>query len=114
VRKLKRRHGKYKGKLPVKCFNCGRVQNFVAKCPYEKREDNDDEDNNDKEEYTNKIKPYRHKRGKYTKKKSFYSRHASNSFEESDGYVFDIEKEEFLFIVMDTKSIYKENEDNQK
>jgi hypothetical protein len=34
--------------------------------------------------------------------------------EESDGYVYDIDKEEFLFIAMDTKSIDKENEDNQK
>jgi hypothetical protein len=89
---LKRGSSKYKGKLPFKCFNCGRVGNFVAKCLYEKREDNDDEDSNDKEEHKNEIKPYRHKRGKYTKKKSFYSRENNSSFEESDGYVSDIEK----------------------
>jgi len=47
-------------------FNCSRVGNFVAKCPYAKREDNDDEDNNYKEEHNNKNKPYRHKRVKYT------------------------------------------------
>jgi hypothetical protein len=47
VRKLKRGSGKYKGKLPFKFFNCGRVGNFVAKCPYEKREQIDDKYSND-------------------------------------------------------------------
>jgi hypothetical protein len=42
VRKLKRRPRKYKGKIPFKCFNCGRMRHFVAKCPYEKREYIDD------------------------------------------------------------------------
>jgi hypothetical protein len=42
VRKLKRGFDKYKGKLPFKCFNFGRVGHFVSKCPYEKREDNND------------------------------------------------------------------------
>jgi hypothetical protein len=38
----------------------------------------------------------------------------NNSFEESDGYVYDINKEQFLFMAMDTKSTNTENEDNQK
>jgi hypothetical protein len=44
VRNKKRRYGKYKGKLPFKCFNCSRVGHFVTKCPNAKREDNDDEE----------------------------------------------------------------------
>jgi hypothetical protein len=44
VRNLKGGPGKYKGKLPFKCFNCGRIGHFVAKCPYEEREDSDDEE----------------------------------------------------------------------
>ena len=26
--------GKFKGKLPLICFDCGEVGNFVAKCPH--------------------------------------------------------------------------------
>ncbi|KAJ8622113.1 hypothetical protein MRB53_030642 [Persea americana] len=32
VRKLKKGQGKYKGKLSFKCFNCGDVGHFAAKC----------------------------------------------------------------------------------
>lgn len=32
VHKLKRGKGKYKGKLPFKCFNSGDVGHFAAKC----------------------------------------------------------------------------------
>ena len=27
-------HGKYKGKLPFKCFECGKIRNFDYKFPY--------------------------------------------------------------------------------
>ena len=36
MRKIKRGSGKYKGKLPFKCFNCGRVGHFSTKFPYTK------------------------------------------------------------------------------
>jgi hypothetical protein len=39
VRRLKKGTRKYKVNLPLKCFDCGRVGNFVAKCPF-KRESN--------------------------------------------------------------------------
>ena len=37
VRKLKRGTGKYKGKLPLKCFSCGNMGHFASKCLYEKK-----------------------------------------------------------------------------
>ena len=42
VRNLKKRYGKYKGKLPFNCFSYGKVGHFPTKCPYEKNESRDD------------------------------------------------------------------------
>ena len=50
VRKLKRGTGKYKGKLPLICFNCGKIGHFAAKCPYKNAESEDDEDEAPKKE----------------------------------------------------------------
>jgi hypothetical protein len=44
VRNIKKGSGKYKGKLPFKCFNCGKVRHFVSKCPYVKNESSDEEE----------------------------------------------------------------------
>ncbi|XP_057866071.2 uncharacterized protein LOC131073611 [Cryptomeria japonica] len=40
VRKLKQGSGKYRGKLPFKFFDYGKIRYFVANCPYKKKEDN--------------------------------------------------------------------------
>jgi hypothetical protein len=45
VRRLKKGSGNCKGKLPIKCFNCGKIGHFSSKCPHKiKDETYDDEE----------------------------------------------------------------------
>jgi hypothetical protein len=37
VKRLKKGSGKYKGKLPFKCFNCGRIGHFEINVPTKER-----------------------------------------------------------------------------
>jgi hypothetical protein len=43
MKKLNKGTGKYKGKIPLKFFNYGKVGNFSSKCPYPKQEEIDNE-----------------------------------------------------------------------
>ena len=77
VRKLKRGTGKYKGKLPLKCFSCGKIGHFASKCSYAKNSDGEEDDN---------FKPYKKynnyknkNRRKFAKKKSLYTKRDNSS-----------------------------------
>ena len=78
VKKLQKGSGKYKGKLPFKCFNYGIIGNFQAKCPYPK-EDSEDEDDKNKQ-YKKKRKL--HYKKNYKGKNNFYSKEEDNSSSE--------------------------------
>jgi hypothetical protein len=45
---MKKGTNKYKGMLPMKCFNCDGVGNFSNKCPYKKKKGNEEDDSQKK------------------------------------------------------------------
>ena len=74
VQKLKRGKGKYKGKLLFKCFNCGGIGHFVAKCPLN---ENNKSDEGSHQERSDQKKKTNFKKGNF-KKKSFISKNLSS------------------------------------
>ena len=101
IKKLQKGSGKYKGKMPFKCFNCGKVGNFAAKCPYPKEDPEDEEDTN--KQYKKKGKPHYNKKY-YKGKKDFYSKEENNSSSESS----DSDEDEVLFLSIEESIEIKE------
>jgi hypothetical protein len=44
VRRLKKGSSKYKGKLPFKCFKCGKIGHFSFKCPHKRKDQTYDDE----------------------------------------------------------------------
>ena len=80
IKKLKKGIGKYKGKLPLKCFDCRKIGQFASKCPYSKQDDSDDGETSKK----SKKRIAGNKKNFNNKKNTFYSMENSEDEETSD------------------------------
>ena len=94
IKKLEKCTRKYKGKLPLKCFNCGIIGHFSSKSTYPKQDDNDERE-------TSKFK-----KGKIgNKKKSYEKNKIVYTMEDSeDADTSEYEETEILFMGLDTQA----------
>eukprot|EP00253_Pinus_taeda_P016033 PITA_16033 len=102
VKNLQRGFGRFKGKLPFKCFACGRFDHYVAKCPHKDKLDKGKE-------------PVRWNKKQNVSKKSYYTHEDNDGFSNSDEdeqgndyrLLMDFEDDDFLDAI-DEEGIYEE------
>lgn len=101
--------GKYKGMLPLICFNCDGVGHFANKCPYKKKKGNEEENDPKKKK---QIQKGRRNKKKFFKK-SLCTKEDSSSSDEDEINDSDIERVLFM-AVEDSVEEYEEAEVDYK
>jgi hypothetical protein len=108
MRKLKIGTDKYKGMLPLKCFNCDGIGHFVSKCPYAKNKGSDEEED-PKKKNKNKKGDKRRNTNKFFKK-IFYSKEDESSSDEDDDSDSDSQRVHFMTVDDDEEDYEEEGE----
>ncbi|XP_043714575.1 uncharacterized protein LOC122662937 [Telopea speciosissima] len=104
TRKLKKGTGKYKDKLPFKCFNCGKVGNFASKCPHKGKIESDDDEEDKRSKVKGKKKYVSHKTKKFKpKKRSFISKKSIDTSKEEFENDSDDVDDHAMFMVFEEK-----------
>jgi hypothetical protein len=94
VRRLKKGNDeKYRGKLPLICFNCDGIGYFANKCPHKKKKINEEDDSNNKQIYKEKRT-----KNKFFRK-SFCTKEDNTSSDEDE--VSESETKRVLFMVVE-------------
>jgi hypothetical protein len=101
IRKLKKGIGKYKGMLPLKCFNCGSIGHFASKCPHKNKYSDVEEFSKRKNKYQKGNKGRNKK--KFFKKRFNVSKEDSSSSDEKDNDS-DSDSERVLFMEVEDDS----------
>ena len=110
VRKLKRGTSKHKGKLPFKCFECGKICHFASKCPYAKDQNSDDENSYKKNKSYQKYK--KGNNGRSAKRRNLYSKENNNSSDDDSDS--DNDSEKVLFFAMDAKEVTIDHDESEE
>jgi hypothetical protein len=103
VRRLKKGSGKYQGKIPLKCFNCGKIGHFENKCPHKKKDQNSE----DEEKYKSKI---------FDRKKSLCVNNDDSSEDTDSDSSCEDKVNEFMFMARedyDNKITYSDDNDEE-